>query len=334
MWKAEWKSDDLKLNGRQGQNQHGVDICGHRDGRRGYWGIQCKCKQAGETLTEVEIVKEIEKAKQFNPPLKHLLIATSSEKDANIEEFVRLKDEALRNEGLFSLDIKSWGDIVYLLESHRDVAEWYLDVISDDFDIEVCFPGDKDVLEGEAFFLRVPNSKKYYDGMESLREEYSYSAVSYLMEEKRLYEKNLSYIDIPLVIKNQGKSPIDQYKLKLQFDQDVLLTTSISKHYSTKSFVLDSNYIMDMSLDNGVIEYCPRFSLVPGDSDKIPLFYVKAKLGTKELILRWELLSRKYHTSGLLHVQIKETIKTIDLKSCSVPIEEWEVVDWIHMKKS
>ena len=75
LWRAEWSSDDLKLNGRLGQRQKGVDICGHRSGHEGYYGIQCKCKKEGKKLTEKEINTEIERAKCFKPSLKHLVLA-------------------------------------------------------------------------------------------------------------------------------------------------------------------------------------------------------------------------------------------------------------------
>ena len=334
LWKEEWNSDDLKINGRLGQEQQGVDICGHRDERLGYCGIQCKCKQEGEFLSRKEIEIEIEKAKRFNPPLVKLVIATTAEKDVRIEEFVRKKDEKLREEGLFSLDIKSWGDIVCMLESHPNVMNWYLGISTDDYAVMVSFPGDKNVLESDAHYLRVPNSKVYYDWLESLRKEYAYSPMSYLSDEKRLLEKNFSFIKVPIILKNLGGSPIDDYKLKFRFNQDVVVSTRVSRHYSTKSLVMDSDFMINLSIEDGIVEYGSRFSLVPGDIDIIPDFYIKSPLGTNDVVLTWELFSRNYYASGQLNVHIKETIETIALKSCSIPIDQWEIVDWIHIEKS
>ncbi len=334
LWKEEWISDDLKINGRPGQEQHGVDICGHRNDRLGYCGIQCKCKQEGEFLSQKEIEIEIEKAKLFYPPLVKLVIATTAEKDVRIEEFVRKKDEELREKGLFSLDIKSWGDIVCMLESHPNVMNWYLGITTDDYAVVVSFPGDKDVLEGEAHYLRVPNSKVYYNWLESLRKEYAYSPMSFHSDEKHLFEKNYSFIEVPIVLKNMGSSPIDDYKLRLRFDQDIALSTKVSRHYSTKSLVMDSDFMINMSIEDGIVEYSSRFSLVPGDIDRVPLFYIKSPLGTNNVVLTWELLSRNYHASGHLDVHIKETIETIALKSYSIPIDQWEIVDWIHIEES
>ena len=59
-----------------------------------YSGIQCKGKDdyAEATLTEKEINKEIEKAKNFQPQLETFIFATTANKDATIEEFIRKKD--------------------------------------------------------------------------------------------------------------------------------------------------------------------------------------------------------------------------------------------------
>ena len=86
LWRAEWKSDDIKKNGRNGQAQKGVDICGHREGENGHSGIQCKCKPGNKALTTDEIDEEIENAKAFKPALRRLIFATTADKDALIEE--------------------------------------------------------------------------------------------------------------------------------------------------------------------------------------------------------------------------------------------------------
>ena len=66
LWRAEWKSEDIKKNGRNGQAQKGVDICGHREGENEYSGIQCKCKPGNKPLTTDEIDDEINNARMEN----------------------------------------------------------------------------------------------------------------------------------------------------------------------------------------------------------------------------------------------------------------------------
>ena len=108
LWREEWKSEDVKKNGRNGQAQKGVDICGHRDGENDYSGIQCKCKPGNKALTQADIDEEIDNAKEFKPALKRLVFATTADKDVAIEEYVRIKDDENRKAGKFTIDIKSW----------------------------------------------------------------------------------------------------------------------------------------------------------------------------------------------------------------------------------
>lgn len=329
LWRAEWGSDDLKLNGRQGQKQCGVDICGHRGSQSGYCGIQCKCKKDGETLRKTEIIAEVEKAKEFNPRLKHLIVATTAEKDADVEEYVRTLDESLRSEGWFSLDIKSWEDIVLLLESHKDVLKHYLDITTDQYDVSVKFVGDTDFIERDVVFFRTSDTVGLALGISSIREEYKYST-SPFVSSKSATEINLSYVKIPIILKNLGPSPLDDYKMKFWFDEEVTLATKVETHYSTKNLVCDVDLSgFDLAIDKGGVEYSSRFTLVSYDFDEIPVFYAKPHPGTKNLTLHWELLSRYYHTTGILRIHLKETIHELDGQAKDISPEDWRIVDCI-----
>ena len=95
LWREEWRSEDIKKNGRNGQAQNGVDICGHRDGENEYSGIQCKCKPGNKALTTDEIDVEIENAKAFRPELKRLVFATTADKEAAILAAEAAKQSAI-----------------------------------------------------------------------------------------------------------------------------------------------------------------------------------------------------------------------------------------------
>ena len=333
LWRVEWNSDDLKLNGRSGQQQNGVDICGHRSGHEGYYGIQAKCKKEGERLTEKEINAEIEKAKCFKPTLKHLVLATTSEKDATIEEYVRVQDEELRQAGLFSLNICSWEDIVFLLDQNKSVLDLYLGITTEDFKVAVRFAGDMEVLDTEAEYLMVPDPQKYLAYLDEKRKEYAYSPFSY-SKEKRLIECNYSYFEVNLLIRNLGTSSLDDYKLQLWFNQIVELTHTRESYFSTTNPITGWVMPLELSMEKGKVLYCPRFSLVPEDIDALPPFYVKAPVGTKDLILRWKLLSRNYHQSGELQIHIKDNIHSFPSNDSSAPIKGLKVVDCIILKEN
>lgn len=331
LWRAEWNSDDLKLNGRPGQKQSGVDICGHRNNQPGFLGIQCKCKNQGEVLNSEEILAEVEKAKEFRPGLKHLLIATTAEKDAGVEQFIRETDERLRQDDLFSLDIKSWEDIVFLLELHKDVLNHYLDLTEEDYEVQVLFSDNRETLEGEVLYYRVPDAKYFHKMVQSIRDEYSYQGL--YAKDKTLQITDLCFLEIPLVIANSGRSPLDDYKIKIRFDLDVQLSTNRTRVYSTSNPIRDVVPVFDISIQGNRVEYSSRFSLVPGDEDGLSSFYVKAPLGTTHLQLNWEFLSRHFHATGSLPIELREKITDFPDETSVKPQSEWEIVEGLSLKE-
>lgn len=149
LWGEVWCCEDtIKRHGRQGQNQHGVDVYAYVDKYNGYCGIQCKGKDdySNAQLTEAEIDAEIAKALTFEPELRVLLFATTANKDAKIEGYIRKKDVENRRKGLFQIDIASWEDIVDLLERYRQTYNWYVNdcQFKDATDVSVTFDGGEE----------------------------------------------------------------------------------------------------------------------------------------------------------------------------------------------
>jgi len=66
---------------------------------------------------------EVEKAKSFNPKLSEFIIATTGPKDAKIEEFARKITEEHIRDGLFSVHIWGWDDIVNRLSEFPELIE-------------------------------------------------------------------------------------------------------------------------------------------------------------------------------------------------------------------
>ena len=111
-----WQDLYIKRNGRQGQKQNGVDICGlPRDGC-GYHGVQCKNT---ESLTFKEIEAEVSKAENFEPPLVAYIIATTVSREARLEEDVRKLCSKRREGEKFSVRIMFWEDICLELSENR-----------------------------------------------------------------------------------------------------------------------------------------------------------------------------------------------------------------------
>jgi hypothetical protein len=111
------------MYGRNGQSQQGVDIVGRPKGyeNRGWAGIQCKCIDINSVLDKSRIQAEIVKARNFRPPLSQYIIATTGRKDVGIEHLCRTISDQHLKEGLFTVTILGWEDIVLLLEKHPSV---------------------------------------------------------------------------------------------------------------------------------------------------------------------------------------------------------------------
>lgn len=77
LWGEIWSCEDsIKRHGRQGQNQHGVDVFSYVEKYGGYCGIQCKGKDdyTNAQLTEGEIDTEIEKGERRGKRKSHFWI--------------------------------------------------------------------------------------------------------------------------------------------------------------------------------------------------------------------------------------------------------------------
>ena len=129
IWENKWNNpDDIIKNGRVGQSQNGVDIYAYVESKKGYCGVQCKGKDnfTNKQITTTEIDEEINKAKKFKPELKSLTFATTAPKDVAIEEYIRTRNLENIENGLFSVAIYSWEDIVSLIEQYKSVKDWYV----------------------------------------------------------------------------------------------------------------------------------------------------------------------------------------------------------------
>src|SRR5208337_95938 len=86
-WRAIWKDPNAKKNGRQGQEQYGVDVYGNPNQQALWAGVQCKGKDnyTDKKLTEDELRAETDKAKSFIPKLSHFTMATTGPRDAVIQ---------------------------------------------------------------------------------------------------------------------------------------------------------------------------------------------------------------------------------------------------------
>lgn len=350
LWREEWDSDDLKKNGRTGQTQHGVDISGHRAGEDEYSGIQCKCKSDGEALTIDEVSVEIEKAKSFKPPLKRYIIATTAKKDASLEEYIRLKDVENRSKGFFSIDVKSWEDIVDMLERHKKVLFEYQGLIEEDYLAVVTFVNRASKINicpkyRKVSFVRpLPKTPRniitptvntivprFAARASALSEVTLMPQLNYGPKTREI---NLSFVPIKIMIMNEGTSPLDNLKLELQFDclgveltydnieekGGIMLNRAFSASFNSNVYFEGQTVILQGKTLN------PKDKLI---SDN---FFIKVPYRTTTVEIHWTLLSRHYNESGALAIIVSpefEEVTKVDVRYAGETLVE----DYIEIKE-
>lgn len=327
LWRAEWKSEDIKKNGRNGQAQKGVDICGHREGENEYSGIQCKCKPGNKSLTTDEIDDEINNARAFKPALRRLIFATTADKDATIEEYVRIKDDENRKNGLFSIDIKSWQDIIDLLELNKPVLHTYLDIVTEDYAVAITFedgnlekivhpqyarisylepapkvePKKTVKQENIALGTALGSWSAQLKSIAAMAERFNPPVVAQAKIIRGTIKTNHSYCPLKFLVVNQGKSPIDDYKIVFHFENENVrfVKDNVEKKTSFQDLISFTG-IRNVSLENGSGVTMYGNSIIPGDDACSDDFFVRLPYDVADVTVKWKLLSRQYSCEGTL----------------------------------
>lgn len=125
LWKELLSDPEVKMHGRRGQSQHGVDIYGydHTCGTRELVGIQCKGKDnyTNKNIVEAELREEVEKAKNFRPNLDRFILASTANRDANVQAFTRIVDAESTVKSHFSVSTWSWPDIAEKVQDYPHI---------------------------------------------------------------------------------------------------------------------------------------------------------------------------------------------------------------------
>lgn len=326
LWGEIWNCPTtIKRNGRNGQNQCGVDIYGAPNGGIEYYGIQCKGKDnyTQAQITTKEIDTEIERAKNFKPTLKAFYFATTAVKDARIEEYIRKKNVENVGKGGFIIDIFSWEDIVDLLKERKSTYDWYINncqyADNSDVNVSISLDDEDDILHPK--YVRI--TKKY-----KLRERNNTKSlwtplirvepirpVSFFNSKCKV---DYRWCNICFEVSNIGSTTIDDYKIYIQIDDCQELSCNI--HYC-------SSYLMDPAVQASinekidrerevfetqwcnVLEFRPRQErLLKNDFANFKI-RVKPKDNIEEMVIQWTLLSRNYEKKGKLTIPVKPIIE-------------------------
>lgn len=351
LWGEIWECHSIKKNGRNGQAQHGVDVYGVPTGESEYFGIQCKGKDdySQAELTIKEIDEEILKAIEFKPPLKHFIFATTANKDARIEEYIRVKDVESRKNNLFSIELCAWEDIADLIEDNRDTFNFYMKGVDHKtkYDVSILFQNDSNSIELHPKFEKYitiidstydPSVVKNIFGTDYYKTLQSLSVKHYDFSSQ---QRNLSFCKLGIEIVNSGSIALEEYKLILSFeDLEVQEISENDTHdylpiisLSHKPYWIDGNNIIYKPMP-------PNRMLIQKDKRYFE-FFIKPKPENYEIKLKWHFLAKDFDLSGVNIITIipefKEN-KTIrqprenesdeseyfEIQDCKVKVEEKE----------
>lgn len=318
LWGEIWGcSDTIQRNGRNGQNQHGVDIYGVPKNETAYYGIQCKGKDeyAHSQLTEDEIDGEIAKAKTFEPPLKRLIFATTANKDAAIESYVRKKNIENIACGSFEIYLSSWEDIVDLLEERRDTYNWYINNChyKDSTDVVVSIEGETEYTIHPQYFR---TTKKYeYSPPSRLSMQIPSFNFSPIMV-GGLRKVDYRWAKFYVRVENVGSTTIEDYKLYLSFDENGIAQTSDLIHYPNSFGMSETarTAIWErIDKNREVYEYsdCNDLDIVPTEKTLVQTDSRSFRIGIKpqddatEIIMHWDFKSRDYNKQGTIIIKVE-----------------------------
>jgi len=353
LWGEIWDcADTIQRNGRSGQDQNGVDIYGKPKNETGYFGIQCKGKDGytNTKLTVGEVDREVDKAFNFIPKLKRFIFATTANKDAAIEEYVRMKNLEHIQKGLFEIYIASWEDIVDLMEGRRNTFNWYINncQYKDLSDVEVFFGnGNEYVIHPEYFkTTKTYSLNKLYKILDSdfLNLYKSANPISPWYNQINPPQRiNYTWCKIPIKIVNTGSTVIEDYKLYLAFEPSKIeelddMFSYLSSPFMNQAAVAQINAskqakreVFESSEYSNVIEYRPLDKTLVQDDYRRFIVEVKPKPDVGRIHVNWSVRSRNYKKDGYLIINVipkyddrtinVEVIDPNDLKETEIIIE-------------
>ncbi|KFZ27476.1 MAG: hypothetical protein KQ78_00213 [Candidatus Izimaplasma bacterium HR2] len=314
-WGSKYNFEDIKKNGRQGQAQHGVDVYGRLDSLDGYFGIQCKGKDAynpDASLTIKEIDEEIEKSKTFKPPLKKFIFATTANKDVKIEEYIRLKDEESRKLGFFPIVLFSWEDLVDLIEEDKYVYDWYVN----------------DILHSSSYSIKVKVNDNLCDKVNPyiLRPKYIKETINHVCRMDALNSSN--------VLKDLHFPNIKFPNTSLNIAESII--------YATSGREMKQNFqVFEIQFSNegsGSFSNC-NYGVIIDEEDNLDIYYSVYSGGlsfgdrTKRYSDKFEILNTGILKSKELYFEFPETYNDMD-DILSEFIMHWYFTSKEHTKMS
>jgi len=117
-----WNRPKLERFGRKGEKQLGIDIL-DVGGEDPLYAAQCKLREYGKTLSPTEISDEVDKARQFVPPLGKYGILTTAKISTKAQTRLLEINRSHKELGIFEVELFAWNKICELLQTYEAVRQ-------------------------------------------------------------------------------------------------------------------------------------------------------------------------------------------------------------------
>ena len=318
LWSEIWQCPEIKKHGRTGNDQQGVDVYGIPKGETAYYGIQCKGKDeyTDQQLTEKEIEDEIVKARSFSPPLKKFYIVTTAVRNARIEAFVRKKNLENISLGEFEIHLFAWEDIVDLIDQHKTTYDWYVN----DQNYKLSRSIRVTFLNGETVLKAIPKFRKRITKYtQQIVPAYSHPAFEafnrihkqfpMLGKNVSLSATNLSFIEVGILIHNEGSEAIENIKLTLKFEGNIVAMKE-SNVNSLMPSVTSTFYSNTVIQEKELTVQITKQMLVGDDKLRSEKIFIKTSPIDSIASIQWKLVSKNYRSNGVLKIEVRPQIET------------------------
>ena len=316
LWSEIWKSPETTKNGRSGQAQQGIDICGmpHYE-EKAYYGIQCKGKDdyTNSKLTKKEVDREVDLALGFEPPLRKMYFATTANKDAKIQSYIRRKNVDHIERGLFEIHLFAWEDIVDLIDENRDTYNYYVNSQSfntssscrltfenNECELTVCVP-----------FVRVVTKYRLENAADKILNQ-NLAMNKILLDNallfKRVVDKSFGYFFLRL--HNTGDLALEDYKIQLTFNGDFQLIEVYRGMIAHMPSLPNEPLDVYFNSDGNGGKIIPRNrTLVSDDTIGFNDLRIKPNSKPTTIEINWKLISRNFKQEGVLKLNVEIDIK-------------------------
>lgn len=320
----------IRKNGRSGQDQSGVDIYAIPKGEDAYFGIQCKGKDdyTKAKVTQKEITTEIAKAQKFEPKLKVFIIATTANKDAALEAFIRKEDLKSRSNGCFEIQLYSWEDLVDLIEENRETFIWYMNEqkfrnkfevvlsVNDATQNIICPVYTREVT----YYISQSEYNRRYASMNNLMAVSRTIAAfnSQFSQPKTKY--NFTICPLIFVLKNTGSQVLEDWKLKIEFKTDEVKSLQkdydgeVNEHRALLMGISRLNHIpqpLIVDTKKMILKYQSLHNqpLIQLDQKTFQVWVQPVNHKQASITLSWELLARDFNTGGKIILSVKPILE-------------------------